>query len=97
MYKVKITSTKPSGVKWFNQENQVKFEELNSWVKALPGLINIKKLVGQSTENVSVKLFTFTDETAYANFIREHDINPLEAERRSYNEANGITIIKEIV
>jgi hypothetical protein len=97
VYNVKVTATKPDESRWFRQDNLEKFDELNSWVMSLPGLVGTKKLIDQSTDNVVVKVFRFTDEAAYHNFISELDSSPLESERRAYNSANGIKITYQVI
>ena len=96
-YEVKITAVKPAGVKWFDQEHQAVFEELKSWAKTLPGLIRVKKLIGQSSDDVSVKMYQFIDEAAYIDYTNSLLNNPLDAQRKAYNTANGIQVTHEVI
>lgn len=88
-YIVKDVTTKPVGEVWFRDVHPVEVNNINQWLRTLPGFIDQEVYV--STDTVIEKLYHFTDQQSYDAYVASAVSNPDEVMRTEYNAARGIT------
>ena len=86
------TIIKPEGTKFFaqvNNENKAKAAVYWAWTESFPGFIS-QNLVSVDT-NTRVHTIVFDTIENYAAYTTAKLTHPEGAERKQYNDANGIT------
>ena len=92
---VEVISVKPEGVGWFSDAYPNEFIEYMKWLKTVPGVVFLAR--DDPDSHTIIRTYVFEDDAAYENYIAAHLSNEYSILRKTYNDANGITITSNIL
>jgi hypothetical protein len=89
-YLYQSLTIKPEGEKWYAEVDPVNHTSYIKWVESYPGLISVKNI--RVDENQHLRIFDFTDETAYNRFVDERNQRQDYIERQQWLDSHGFTV-----
>lgn len=100
-YTVRLTTIKPSNVKWYLQSLPVNQRTAgkqwhDAWCLANPNKL-LSDTVTKPNANTRVKTLVFIDEAAYDSYRNAKASTPSQIDKRVYNLSHGIVTTKEIL
>jgi hypothetical protein len=93
-YSVKITTTKPAGVPWYNESVR---QQILEFIAVQPGYIDYDDFTHSTPPTTNVAITTFDTEENYNNYVTLLRQLPGYIARAAYNAEHGFIRVREVL